>query len=267
MKTRANGIVMNYELVGQGECLTLIHGAGDNLHMWYEQVPVLSQRFRVLTYDVRGFGQTELPESEVGLGVLGEDLYQLLQALAVDNACVLGYSMGGRIGLQLALGHPDVVRALILANSAVGATPPAPEAAERRKSLIASLERGDMETVAEQMTAASFSPGLKERDPARFQRYKAIKLQNDPRRFARVWGALATAPPPELRRLSCPVLIIAGERDSFVTLAAARATHAAIPNSRLEVLPTGHAAAIEEPADFNRIVGEFLTGIGSRVEG
>ena len=267
MKARANGIVMSYELVGQGECLTLIHGAGDDLHMWYEQVPVLSQRFRVLTYDVRGFGETELPESEVGLGVLGEDLYQLLRALAIDSAFVLGYSMGGRIGLQLALDHPDVVRALILANSAVGATPPAPEAAERRKNLIALLERGDLEAVAEQMTAASFSPGLKERDPARFQRYKAIKLQNDPRRFARAWGALATAPPPELGRLSCPVLIIAGERDSFVTLAAARATHAAIPNSRLEVLPTGHAAAVEAPAGFNRIVREFLAGIGSRAEG
>jgi pimeloyl-ACP methyl ester carboxylesterase len=63
------------------------------------------------------------------------------------------------------------------------------------------------------------------------------------------------------------VLIIAGARDSFVPLAAARATHAAIPNSRLEVLPTGHAAAIEAPADLNRIVREFLTGIGSRAEG
>jgi len=267
MRVRANGIVMNYEVVGQGECLALVHGAGDSLHMWYEQAPVLSRRFRVLTYDVRGFGETELPESEVGLGVLTEDLHRLLRALAVDGAFVLGYSMGGRIALQLALDHPDVVRALILANSAVGATPPAPEAVERRKSLFALLERGDLEAVAEQMTASSFSPGLMERDPARFQRYKAIKLQNDPRRFARVWGALATAPPPELGRLSCPVLVIAGERDSFLTLDAARAAHAAIPNSRLEVLPTGHAAAIEAPADFNRIVEEFLAGAAGRAEG
>lgn len=267
MRVRANGIAMNYELAGQGECLALVHGAGDNLHMWYEQVPVLSRRFRVLTYDVRGFGETELPESEVGLEVLTEDLHRLLRALAVDGAFVLGYSMGGRIALQLALDHPDLVRALILANSAVGATPPAPEAVERRKGLFALLERGDLEAVAEQMTAASFSPGLKERDPARFQRYKAVKLQNDPRQFARVWGALATAPPPELGRLSCPVLIIAGERDSFLPLDAARAAHAAIPNSRLEVLPTGHAAAIEAPADFNRIVGEFLATMGGRAEG
>ncbi|MBI4302451.1 MAG: alpha/beta fold hydrolase, partial [Chloroflexi bacterium] len=58
MKIKANGISMNYELTGAGECLTLIHGAGDNLNMWYHQVPTLSQRYQVLTYDVRGFGQT-----------------------------------------------------------------------------------------------------------------------------------------------------------------------------------------------------------------
>jgi pimeloyl-ACP methyl ester carboxylesterase len=267
MRVRANGIVMNYEVAGQGECLALVHGAGDSLHMWYEQVPVLSRRFRVLTYDVRGFGETELPESDVGLEVLAEDLHQLLRALAVDRAFVLGYSMGGRIALQLAIDHPDLVRALILANSAVGATPPAPEAVERRKNLFALLDRGDMEAVAEQMTAASFSPGLKERDPVQFQRYKAIKLGSDPRRFARVWGALATAPPPDIGRLSCPVLIIAGEWDSFLPLAAARAAHAAIPNSRLEVLPAGHAAAIEAPAAFNRIVEDFLVGVQGRAEG
>ena len=86
MKARANGITMNYELAGEGDCLTLIHGAGDNLHMWYEQVPVLSQRFRVLTYDIRGFGETEFPEAPAGLPLLAEDLYQLLRVLAIDRA-------------------------------------------------------------------------------------------------------------------------------------------------------------------------------------
>jgi pimeloyl-ACP methyl ester carboxylesterase len=261
MKARANGITMNYELAGEGDCLTLIHGAGDNLHMWYEQVPVLSQRFRVLTYDIRGFGETEYPEGDVGLPLLAQDLYQLLQVLAVDRAFVLGYSMGGRIGLQLAIDHPETVKALILANSGVGVAPPAPEAVERRKRLVAMLERGAAEAVAEQMTAASFSPGLKERDPAKFERYKAVKLRNDPQRFARVWGAAATSSPLDLSRLSCPVLVIAGEQDSFMLLGAARATHTAIANSQMEILPTGHAAAIEAPEEFNRIVLEFLAGL------
>ncbi|MDI6858328.1 MAG: alpha/beta hydrolase [Dehalococcoidia bacterium] len=261
MKVRANGITQNYELAGDGDCLVLIHGAGDNLHMWYNQVPALSQRYRVLTYDVRGFGETELPEGAVDMGLLAEDLYQLLRALEIDSAFVLGYSMGGRIGLQFAIDRPEVVRALVLANSGVGIAPPSPEAQERRRRLIGLLEQGDLETVSEQMTATSFSPGLKERDPEKFEAYKSIKLRNDPRAFARLWGALVAASPPDLGRLACPVLVIAGSQDAFTPLEAARATAAAIPGSRLEVLPTGHAAAIEAPQEFNRVVTDFLAGL------
>ena len=65
MKIKANNISINYEVAGSGEWLTLIHGAGDNLNAWYNQVPAFSQHYQVLTYDVRGHGQTELPEGEL----------------------------------------------------------------------------------------------------------------------------------------------------------------------------------------------------------
>ncbi|HUS81842.1 MAG TPA: alpha/beta hydrolase [Dehalococcoidia bacterium] len=261
MKIRANGIAMNCKLTGQGDCLVLVHGAGDNLRMWYGQVPVFSQHYRVLTYDVRGFGETECPESQVDMSLLAADLRGLLRALGIDSAFALGYSMGGRIALQLALEQPQMVKALVLANSGVGLGPRPPGAEERRQSLIAALERGDLEAVSEQMTAASFSPGLKERDPALFARYKEVKLANDAQSFARVWGAMVQAQPPDLSRLSCPVLLIAGEHDAFMPLESARLTHAAIAGGRLEVLPTGHAAALEAPDEFNRIVLDFLAGV------
>jgi pimeloyl-ACP methyl ester carboxylesterase len=143
----------------------------------------------------------------------------------------------------------------------VGAAPPTPEAQERRRRLIALLEQGDLKTVSEQMTATSFSPGLKERDPEKFEAYKSIKLKNDPKAFARLWSALAAASPPDLSRVACPVLVIAGTKDAFTPLETARATAAAIPNSRLEVLPAGHAAAIETPEEFNRTVLDFLSGL------
>ncbi|MGD0765083.1 MAG: alpha/beta hydrolase [Dehalococcoidia bacterium] len=260
-KTTANGITVNYELTGQGNCLVLVHGAGDNLQMWYGQVPVFSQRYGVLTYDVRGFGETEFPEAEVGAALLAADLRALLRALDIPRAFVLGYSMGGRIALELALDAPEMVRALVLSNSGIGVGPRPPGAEERRRGLIDALERGDLETAAEQMTAASFSPGLKERDPALFERYKRIKLANNPRSFARVWGAMMRASPPDVSRLSCPVLLIAGERDGFMSLEAARSTHAAIAGSHLELLPTGHAAALEAPQEFNRLIFDFLAGI------
>lgn len=258
MRIRANGIAMNYELTGEGDCLVLIHGAGDNLGMWYGQTPVFSRAYRVLAYDVRGHGGTECPAMPVDMPLLAADLRELMRALGIGSAFLLGYSMGGRIGLQLALDEPSMVRALVLSNSGIGLGPPSAGAAERRQRLIAALQQGDLETVSDQMATLSFSPGLKERDPALFQRYKAIKLANDAQSFARVWGSMAQAQPPDLSRLSCPVLIIAGEHDAFTPLESARLTHAAIPGSRFEVLPTGHAAALEAPEGFNRIVLRFL---------
>lgn len=261
MKVRANSITIEYELTGEGDCLVLIHGAGDNLAMWYGQVPVFSRQYRVLTPDVRGHGETECPETPVDMPLLASDLRELLRALSIESAFVLGYSMGGRIGLQLALDEPSMVKALIMANSGIGMNTPPPEAVERRQSLMAALARGDLETVSEQMTTSSFSPGLKERDPELFERYKQIKLANDARSFGRVWGSMASAQPPELSKLSCPVLIVAGEQDAFMPLESLRAMHAALRSSRLEILPTGHAAALEAPDEFNRIVLDFLANV------
>ncbi len=260
-KLRANGIVMNYELAGDGECLVLVHGAGDSLRLWDAQVAELSRNYRVLTYDIRGFGETELGDAETNVSLLAADLRELLRAAGIDRAFVLGHSMGGRIVLHLAIEQPEMVQALILSSSGIGVGARPPGADERRRQLIEALERGDLETVAEQMTAASFSPGLRERNPALFERYKQIKLANDPRAFARVWGAVMQAPPPEVRRFSCPVLIVAGERDAFMSVDMARAAQVAIAGSRLELLPTGHTPALEAPQEFNRIVLDFLAGV------
>jgi len=75
--------------------LVLIHGAGDNLKMWYNEASVFSQRYQVLTYDIRGFGQTQSTDEEYSIALFAEDLYELLQALKIDGAFLLGYSMGG----------------------------------------------------------------------------------------------------------------------------------------------------------------------------
>lgn len=261
MKVRANGIVINYETVGDGDCLVLIHGAGDNLRMWYEQTPVFSRHYRVLAYDVRGFGETECPQSDVDMPLLAADLRELLRSLDVESAFLLGYSTGGRIALRFAVDQPQTARALVLANSNTGLGTPSPEAQERRQRLMDALERGDLETVAEEMTASSFSPGLKERNSALFERYKQIKLANDAACFARVWKAMAQARPPDLGRLSCPVLLIAGEHDAFAPLESMRQTQAAIPGSRLEALPAGHASALEAPEQFNNVVLDFLAAV------
>ena len=268
MKIKANNISMNYEVSGDGKWLTLIHGAGDNLEAWWNQVPTLSRSYRVLTYDVRGHGQTETPPAEYNIGLLVQDLYELLKALNVPETYILGYSMGGRIALGLALAHPEMVKALILANSGVA---PIQRSEEEMKQMMEMRQR-QMEIVEKQglgpamdeMTTRALSPGFAEKKPEVFAHYKEIRLKNDPRAYLTLMKAMPwAAPPPDVSALKLPTLIIAGEHDLLTGPEAAKASQRLIAGSKLVVMPTGHAAAIEQPDEFNKAVLDFLAGLTS----
>lgn len=268
MKITANNISMNYEVTGQGKWLTLIHGAGDNLEAWWNQVPVFSRHYRVLTYDIRGYGQTETPAEGYSIDALVEDLNQLLKALGIKESYVLGYSMGGRIALGLTLNHPEVVKALIMANSGVVATQRSQEEMDEmtrlRQQRMEIVERqGSLESVVtDESIGMVFSPGWPQRNREVLEHYKQIQLKNDPKAYlvmakAITWGT----PPPDASPLKCPTLIIAAEHDAYSGVEAAKAGQKLIAGSKLVIMPTGHASAIEQPEEFNRIVLDFLSGL------
>jgi pimeloyl-ACP methyl ester carboxylesterase len=260
MKIGVNGIVMNYEIAGKGKVLVLIHGAGDNLHMWYKQVPIFSKTYTVITYDIRGHGETETSRAEYSIELFTQDLYEFMKAIKVESSYFLGYSMGGRIALNLAINHPEIVKALIFTNSPAGLIPPAPESIERRRVWLELLEKGDVKAVAEMMTAIAFSPGFEDRSPTEFNKYRNIKLQNNPGCFARAIRAIGTlTTPPDLKKVKCPVLIIVGENDPIAGVDQGSLTQKAIVGSQLVILPTGHTTAIELPEKFNSVVMEFLS--------
>lgn len=269
MKVKAGGINMNYELSGEGACLVLIHGFSDNLTMWYNQVPEFTKQFQVLTYDVRGHGQTETPEGEFSMDLFADDLHALLGALNIERACVLGYSMGGRIGLQFALKYSEMVTGLVFANSGVMLPDiqPSPEQIaemmERREQMMDLIETDDIEAIADAMAERSLSPGFKDKEPATFQRYKEVKLQNNPKPYLPIMQAMteAMANPPDLTQLRCPALIIAGEHDSFMAVDVASSMEKAIKDATVKILPTGHAAAIEAPEEFNKAVLGFMNSL------
>jgi len=264
MKIHANGINMNCEITGEGKCVALVHGFGDNLQMWYNQVPEFAKRYQVLTYDVRGFGLTEKTKEPYSIDLFAKDLYELLGALEIRSVCVLGFSMGGRIALELALTYPEMTTGLILANSCVE-TFPRPEMAKHRKIMGSILQQGNIEAISETMTKGSFSPGFEKDNPAAFQRCLDIRMQNDPADYLAIMHAVDEAldAPVDLSRLECPVLIIAGDGDALMGGSVAEYMKRAIGNAKLKVLPSGHLSAIECPEKFNRAVLNFVEN-GSR---
>ncbi len=259
---------MNYELSGSGRCFTLIHGAGDNLNAWYNQVPVFSQHYQVLTYDVRGHGQTELPEGELTTELWVEDIYALLKTLNISESILLGYSMGGAIAFEFTLAHPEMVKALVLSNSGgAGAGRRSEEEMRemeaRRQAQIEAIKKEGMEAVVKDRLSRIFSPGFAEKNPDTVARYRAILLQNNPDGYLRVMqrmGRPTTA--PDLNKITCPTLIIAGEHDPFSGPTAAKVTQEAIRGSQIKVFPTGHPTALEQPQEYNETVLRFLAEVG-----
>jgi 3-oxoadipate enol-lactonase len=256
---------MHYQISGAGDCLVLIHGFADNLNMWYKQVPEFSRQYRILTYDVRGFGHTEIVKAPYAIDVFVEDLHELLSTLEIDSVCVLGFSMGGRIALEFALTHPEMTTGLILANSGVESSP-RPEMEKHRKIMTSVLQQADLETLSTMLTKGSFSPGFSSRDPETFQSCKAIRMQNDPSEYLTIMEAvdLALDAPVDLSRLERPVLLIAGEHDALMGRSVAARMKESIADAELKVLPTGHASALEAPEEFNRTVLDFMAGLATQ---
>lgn len=266
MKIKAGRIEVNYEVSGVGPCLVLIHGFSDNLTMWYNQVPVFTKQFQVLTYDVRGHGKTETPEDDFSMELFADDLHHLLEALDIKNTCVLGYSMGGRIGLQFALKHPEMTTGLVLANSAVMGpdvqlTPEQiAQMREHRKQIMDMIKTGRIEIIADTMTEHALSPGFRDKEPSLFQRYREVKMKNDPKHYLKIMQEMAEAManPLDLTKLKCPTLIIAGEYDALIGVDEVKSMAKAISHVTVKILPTGHASAIEAPEAFNQAVLDFM---------
>ena len=200
------------------------------------------------------------------MALFADDLNGLMTELKIEKACVLGYSMGGRIALQFALMHPDKITGIVFANSGIMSAQTQPsekemaEMMERRQQMMTAFESGDIETIAEMMTERSMSPGFKDKAPDVFRRYKSVKTQNNPAHYQGIMQAMMAgmSEPPDLGQLACPALIIAGEQDGFMATGVAESMKKEIKNATAVILPTGHAAAIEAPDDFNSAVLDFM---------
>lgn len=116
-KTIVNSIEINYEDVGHGETLVLLHGLGSTIKDWGFQIPVLSKKFRLIIPDFRGHGKSGISKDDFGVEFLTEDIFQLLKKIKIDKASFIGFSMGGAVSFQMAVSHPEIVDKLIIVNS------------------------------------------------------------------------------------------------------------------------------------------------------
>lgn len=257
-----NDAQLYYEVRGSGEPLLLFHAGIADSRMWDDQFAVFARHYRVIRYDLRGFGRTELPP---GLFSNVEDVRGLLDFLQVMRSHLVGISFGGLIALDFSLAHAERVKSLVLVAPSVSGQDERSEEFQRFvEEEEALLERGDLAAATElnlrmwvdgpYRTAAQVDLTVRER--VREMQLHAFSMPEPD-------DVEVLNPSPSaigrLVELRVPTLIVVGDMDLPEKLAMAERLAAEIPGAKQQIISgVAHMVNMEKPAEFNRIVLDFL---------
>ena len=257
-----NTIDLVYTEAGQGDPLLFIHGLGGSRADWELQIPAMTPHFRVITPDLRGHGLSAKPVGPYRIELFAADVAALLCRIEAQPVHVVGMSLGGAVAQQLTLDAPEMVRSLVLVNTAARFM-----SAGWRKRLMgvrrfASTYLGGMQPVAEDVAQQLF-PRL-EQAALRSEAVQRLTA-NDPRTYRDSLLAVARFNAEErVPSITCPTLVISGDHDYVVPTAAKKHLAEQIPNSRLVMIPnSGHATPMDQAEAFNAVILEFLLGVGN----
>ena len=254
-----DNIEIGYDDTGRGSpALLFVHGFPHDRTLWAPQLQGLAIQARCVAPDLRGFGETTAT-APWSMDQYADDLVGLLDVLHIDRAVVAGLSMGGYVAFALWRRHPQRVRALVLCNTRPGADNE--EGREKRRKLIATAREQGMSAVADAQITGMLGKTTRSNRP---EISNTVHRMISSQPVDGVVGALEAMmgrpdSTPALSSIDVPTLIVAGEEDAIMPMAEAKAMHAAIRGSTLEVITgTGHLSNLERPAAFNHLVSEFL---------
>lgn len=259
-----NGGRLYYEVAGSGQPLLLIHAGVADSRMWDNQWSLLAQHYRVIRYDIRGFGQSALTP---GAFASYEDAAELLRFLNIERAHVIGMSWGGKIAIDLALAHPEMVQLLVLGAPSVGGAPQSEEVIRFGQEEDALLERGDLVGATElnlrmwvdgpHRTPEQIDPVVRER--VREMQFHAFSLP-----FLGEVNQYELEPPAieRLNEIRAPTLVIVGDLDVDEKVLLAQRIVGEVVGARLVTrADVGHMVSMERPDEFNQIVLKFLQSV------
>jgi 3-oxoadipate enol-lactonase len=257
-----NGTKIHYEERGTGTAVILIHAGINNMAMWDDQMDAFAQHHRVIRYDVRGWGKTANPPGKFSDH---DDLRGLLNHLSIAQAALVGCSGGGKIALDFALVYPEMVNKLVLVGPGLGGYEWTLEGfADKAAAMREAYERGDKEQAAELWTQVWVDGPARTTEMVETAvRARAYDMILHMSRLPDGDGERQEIDPPAIERLAdiqAPMLIILGEHDAPDIHAIVELLAKQIPNVRqVPMADTAHMLNMEKPAEFNRIVLDFLS--------
>lgn len=262
-RARIRGIEMAYDMEGSGPAVLLLHGFPFNRSMWREQVEALKDKYRVITPDLRGFGETSIVSEEPAtMREMAEDVAALMDELGIERFALGGLSMGGYVAFAFYRSFPLRVRTLILADTRPQSD--TDEARANREQQAQQALREGMQGIADAMLPKLLAPStLAERQEVA-EGLRRMMLSTDPRGAAAALRGMAERPDQTslLQRILSPTLIIVGSLDQLTPPTDAEVMRREIRGSRLEVIEgAGHVSNLERPAEFSRALRSFLDSL------
>ncbi len=272
MVIEGSDVRLNYEVIGEGSPVTLLHGFTQSGRSWHEIVSKMPQGWQWILPDLRGHGNTQVkPGAQHTMEACTADLEMLWDHLGIARTHLAGYSMGGRLALHVAASRPERVLSLLTVGAHAGLDEDAREGRRRGDEAMAQrIESDGLEAFVNYWSSLPMFAGLERRGPSFVAQVRAERMNNHTAGLAeslRGMGAGAMRPVwNELARISCQCTFVAGQLDHGY-VASARRLAESVPNGRVVIVPrAGHAVQQERPDAFARLLLAHLEAASEKSE-
>jgi pimeloyl-ACP methyl ester carboxylesterase len=262
-----NGVKLFFEESGDGIPIVFVHEFADDYRSWVAQVRFFSRRYRCVTFNARGYPPSDVPEAQDQYSqiIAADDIATVMQGAGIDQAHIVGISMGGFAVLHFGLRHPEMAKSLTVAAVGYGAAYDEREQyAADSEMLAAEYDKIGAAAMARMYADGAYRQQFKDKDPLGWAEFRDTLAEHSAKGSALTMRGVQKVRPSlydledGLRDMKIPTLIISGDEDDWC-LEPGLYLKRTIPASGLWVVPkTGHTINLEEPAAFNAQLSEFF---------
>ena len=270
--TADDGVRLSYDVTGSGQTIVFVHEFAGDKRSWEPQMRHFARQYRCVAYNARGFPPSDVPETvdAYSQARAADDIKVVLDAVGADTAHVIGLSMGGFATLHFGFRHPARARSLCVGGCGYGAEPDQRQRFQAEADGIAKILAADgMAKFAETYAHGPTRVQFENKDPRGFAEFKRMLAEHSAVGSANTQLGVQRERPSlytlidEMKKLTVPTLIITGDED-WPCLLPGILMKQNIASSALVVMPNaGHAINLEDPGEYNRIVGDFLSTVES----
>ena len=258
-----NNFDLFYDDLGEGNVpVIFVHGFPFDKSMWQGQLDFLQSAYRVIAFDIRGFGKSTDENSSLSIDLFADDLIAFMDQLNIEKAVICGLSMGGYITLNAYERFPDRFEALILADTQCIAD--TPEVKEKRYEAINDIEVNGVANFNESFIKKVFYKDSFTNKKEQVEELRSVVFSNPEHLIQRGLAAIAERSETcsALDKITIPTLIICGKEDSVTPLAQSEVMKKAISRATLKVIENaGHVSNLEQADEFNKHLSDFLKAI------